>query len=496
MATQTPNLGLTLPGNGEDVGDWDEPLNGNFTLIDTAVGGVQTELSDAASGVGTLAMFLGVSLNLADGTLKAVPDIVTAENTFLYGYLINGTTLPAFTLKGQLDNLGTEVWNARELSATLKDAEAARAFAFPNQMVSGLANSNGYPTYAGFTGASAKLDGSSTPIVMMINGYMARIRTLASLTIAGTNGDTYFIYATRQPTGVVIVDGSAGNNGSTSADVNSNYTLFNDSTANFNLAGVQVGDYLTLMNTSDAGSFLVQSVVSATQLKIVGNFPVGGLSGINYQVFDRYAVTLGYVISSGSVPANSLVVAEVDWAAGTISAIRPRCYHNDFIGEWRSVTAASLYSSPQIFTHYMGTDKLEVAVQVSQANDGSASVEELSLGQITNSLGVSLTNTLSVALAALGTMTPSSGTLSGTPSGSLANALAAGVATSPTPFAALTGTLAAAITGTVNETRSVSMKWDRNSAYVRGLYSTVFYTDYSGTVQTAGYIRVVARRRG
>jgi hypothetical protein len=38
----TPNIGLSVPIRGTDVGTWDLPVNGDFTLLDSMLGGVTT----------------------------------------------------------------------------------------------------------------------------------------------------------------------------------------------------------------------------------------------------------------------------------------------------------------------------------------------------------------------------------------------------------------------------------------------------------------------
>jgi hypothetical protein len=511
MSSSTPNLGLVLPGNGEDVGDWDEPLNTNFGIIDTQVGDIIAEIAAAASGVGTLSQFLAVSLDLTTGALLPVPEVAEAENTFLYGYLINGSSTPNYNLKQQLDAVGTELWGARGGAASLKAAGASSAFEFPNQLVSGLSgviSSSPVPTFAGSTGLNVHIDGSTTPLMMMISGYTARIRTLALATVPSTTGNGYLVCATQQPNGTVVVDGSGGTNGSTGADTLGNMTLFTDLTTNFTTQNVQVGDYITLINGNDAGTYLIQAIGGSlqspgsniNQLQIVGNFPVGLQSAISYQIFDPLGVVLSVVAPAGAVPgavpSNSLAIAEADVSGGTISAVRPRNYKNDFIGAWQAVSVAGPVIMPEvIYTHYLGTDKLDIAVQISQANDGSAPVEEIALGQVSNNLSVAITNALTLTLATLGQISPSSGTLTGAPSGSLANALATGSPPAAN-FEALSGSISAALSGTVIETRSLALKWDRNSVHVKGLVSGILYTDYTGTAQTAGYLRVVARRRG
>ena len=52
MATQTPNLGLTLPVGSENVSR--QVINGNNTLIDTFAGGVNTAMDQMGSNLGIL----------------------------------------------------------------------------------------------------------------------------------------------------------------------------------------------------------------------------------------------------------------------------------------------------------------------------------------------------------------------------------------------------------------------------------------------------------
>jgi hypothetical protein len=485
MATTTPVLGLVLPGNGEFTDDWDQPINNNATIIDTTIGTIQTLLQNAAGSTADLTTRLAVSLN-PDGTLLPVPDILAAQNSFLFGYVDPANTPTAYTLKQQIDNLGKELWYARAASATLLDALAAAQFGFPNQIVSGTQNVNGYPTYISNSSNIVRFDGSVTPIVLMIGGYTARVRTLAPVTISGAAG-TYYIYAARNIGGVVVVDDSTGTaNGATSADGLGNMSIFTDSTEDFTTLNVNPGDLLTITDGNDAGAYLISAVAPAGytnfQLQIVGHFPIGNQSGAHYTITDPLAPTLSAVISSGSAPANSIIIGEADFDGTAVTASRPRAYRNDFVGEWRSVTVAGPQVLPeQIFNHWLGTDKIDVVVQVSQANDGSAPVEEISLSQLVSSLGVSLNNTLGVNVT--------NGTLAFTP-GSGGGSLGGSVAGN------LTGGLSSSLTGSVGETRSLAMQWDRNQVKVKGLTSGVLYTDYNGVVQTGGYLRVLARRRG
>ncbi|HUU09066.1 MAG TPA: hypothetical protein VM431_00830 [Phycisphaerae bacterium] len=48
-STYTPNLNLEKPGHGDHAGDWDQVLNANFDLLDTAAWRVPVRTDDPAS---------------------------------------------------------------------------------------------------------------------------------------------------------------------------------------------------------------------------------------------------------------------------------------------------------------------------------------------------------------------------------------------------------------------------------------------------------------
>jgi len=53
MSTTSTNKGMTLPANGEYIGTWDQPLNGDLTILDSALGGT-THLTATTGGTVTL----------------------------------------------------------------------------------------------------------------------------------------------------------------------------------------------------------------------------------------------------------------------------------------------------------------------------------------------------------------------------------------------------------------------------------------------------------
>lgn len=70
MSSYTANKNLELPGNGEYVDTWNVPLNGDMTIIDTSLGGVQN--LNATSGNATLSAnaYQNLSLNIT-GAMSA-----------------------------------------------------------------------------------------------------------------------------------------------------------------------------------------------------------------------------------------------------------------------------------------------------------------------------------------------------------------------------------------------------------------------------------------
>ena len=110
MATSSNFLKLSLPGNGEFVDSWDEPMNDNSLKIDVFAESVEDELSAARFSLSSLAAFLGVGHNV-DGTLKATAEVEDARSSSFYGDK-NQSTDVAFSLdqrieEGDLDDTVT-----------------------------------------------------------------------------------------------------------------------------------------------------------------------------------------------------------------------------------------------------------------------------------------------------------------------------------------------------------------------------------------------------
>lgn len=470
MATKTPFLKLELPANGEYQDTWDSPLNDNLAAIDLFAEQVKTEIISARFGKTSLADFLEVG-HEPSGELKPAPEVATARNSKIFGD--EDEDEDDLSLKARLDLGDREIWKAREGYENLRSALAARLTAPVSSMIlSGKMNGDGYPTWLGFTGANAQVDGSgATPLMLMIEGKICRVRNLEQVEISGASG-TKYLYADFEEDGRITVDGDsttpppASPNGTTFTD-GTKMRLFSDATKDFTGEDVRAGDVLTLLNSNDAGEYLIKEVAPASEndrLKIVGIFPQGALSSIDYSIADPLGVTLGF--STSETPtAGRVYIAEVDFDGANITAVRARHFKDVFIGEWRAVDVSG--GSPtfeEIWNHKLGSDLVAVSVQVSQADDGSAPVEELSLAILGNNQIFSFADTLS--------FNPG------------------------TSDASLTGSVTASLTGAYYMERSVFAQWSKNQVLVKNAVSARFYRDYGGVARQVGFIRVIMRRWG
>lgn len=505
MASKTSFLELLLPGFGEYRDAWWEPLNNNFTAIDEAIEEVTTEVTEARQGKTSLLQFLQVAHN-NDGSLIATPEVIAARNSFLYGHR-DPDSNALFQLATRLRQADSETWLARSGAASILDMLAFRERG-GNMVLTGTANANGYPTWMGFTGANVSVDGSVTPIWLLVDGKLSRIRTNKTVTLSGGAGVKY-LYATFQADGTVTVDGDsstpppASAAGTTSSDTVPEARVFTDVTKDFTTEDVQVGDLLELLTGGDAGEYLLLEVpynATPTQLRIKGKFPVGGLSSIDYNIRDPLGVELGFD-TADTPTAGRIYLGEADWDGVAVTAVRPRHFKDTFISEWRAVDVSG--GSPlfnEAFQHALGSTKLDVAVQVSQANDDSQPVEELSLAQLTSSLAYTPGNgTLAVGIgtlaATIGTLAVSAvGLSAGDQTITAQPALSGAPALTGTPT--LSGTVGGALTGSVAMNRSVAAQWTKNQLNVKNVHSAVFYKDFADVVRQTGYIRVVVRKRG
>ena len=240
---------------------------------------------------------------------------------------------------------------------------------------------------------------------------------------------------------------------------------------------MQPGDKLTLIDGNDAGEYFIEEIAPDSnndQLKIIGLFPNGGLSSINYTIIDPLAVTLGFA-STETAAANRIFIGEADFDGAAVTAVRPRQYLDVYVGDWRSIDVSGPSTFEEVWNHYLGSDQLSVVVQVSQADDGSTHVEEMSLATLEDTLTVN--GTIGSLVYNAGSFNPGSGDATYTDGN-------------------ISGTPGASRSGDILPDRSVKYKWDRNTVTVKNAVASKFYTDYDSNVRQTGFIRVVVRKRG
>ena len=500
MSNRTAFLTLEQPQNGEYVDNWEIPVNDNSAKIDAWAGDIDNEVTEARGNKTSLALFLAVGHDTT-GNLLPTPEMTNSRNSPVYGSRDDGGS---YNLKKRIDQGDWEVLHAREGEASLKTNLSLHHVENNSMILNGGKDGNGYPTWAGYANDAFTVD--TPPIVdFLIAGYRCHLRDITSIDLTGTE-TTKYVYAQYQPDGVVVVDRSGDTAGVTSVDTLAEKRIFSDSGTNFQTSGVMPGDLLQILNTLDEGTYIIEEVgygdptVDYTKLKIIGTFPAGGLSGIAYQIVDPLAVTLGYDATEPT-DADKLTISEADFGVtpDIITAIRPRHFKKTFVGEWKAVDVTTILDFEKIWDHRLGTNILDVSVQVSSANDGSQPVEELSLADLNASFTLTRTQgDLATDIGTLGlTGDVDNGTLVLTPntpqvltgdvdSGTLAL----------TGDPELTGDIVYDLAASVVLTRSVKVKWGRNQIWVKNSVSGRFYKDYAGTEKTTGFIRVIIRKRG
>lgn len=546
-------LDLILPGYKEYRESWWSPLNNNFMAIDAWAEATEFELVEARFSSVSLKSFLEVAHNV-DGTLKATDEVISSRNSAIYGYQ---TPEPAnFDLNARISQIEWEVFNAREAQANLRANHAIRE-TNATKIVSGAKDGNGYPTWMSFSGATVYVNGLTTPLMLAIDGKLARVRKLESLTISGGDG-TKFIYANYLPDwddGKIVVDGLAVSpavpNGTTSLDLGNNPIYFNDATQNFwpmkTAKEFLEGDLLGVIDSVEKGNYVVKEIIesitlgTSNQFSIIGLFPEGGVSSINYRIYDPMRCSLGFG-SSESPEEGRIYIGEADFAAGSITAVRARHFGDTFVGEWREVDITTGNGTPNLgtpvqgyyetkFAHNLGSDTLDISIQAKALN--GTTVEELTVATLdASTLNVAITDgktltknsTLSFVAPSHGldSFSPGTGNASfiqgsdnfdpGTSDASFTQGLDSfSPGTSNASFiqgtfvpGSLTGTIdytlggsvTGSLTGGVYTDSSVKLKWDKNYVWVKNAVISKFFKDYSGTARQTGYIRVVVRKRG
>jgi hypothetical protein len=495
MPTTTTNLNLTKPGLGEYTDTWHTPLNDNFTKIDEWAGKTELEITNARFTKSTLKAFLEVA-HSTDGTLLPTQETIDTRNSYLYGF-----EYTPYTVAAQTRLRDKEMWAARAGQASLKAATAYKqSLLTPSMILSGLSDPDGYPIYASLLGSKVVIDGTTTPLQLMIDGNLCRTRTQKEVLISGGTA-TYYVYAEYQADGVANVTGSSGSAGTDGT----NLCIHQDITKNYPTLDVQAGDVLRYTTPGALqGDYLVQEVSpggsgNESKIKTHHLFPQAGGS-LAYEVRDPLAVTYGFSATETAV-AGRLYIAEADYNGTNVTAVRPRHFKDTFVGAWHAVDVSSTPSFEEIWNHNLGSAALEVTVQASLVNTDLGDVEELDICRLGNTLSVT---------AGIGTLAAGAGTLAATTIGTTlttaTNATppdahthgftvtptATTIAGSPT----LSGSPTASLTGAVTPYSSVVVKYTKNQIWVKNAVPSAFFRDYGGSNRQTGYLRVIITKKG
>lgn len=380
MATKTPNLNLVLPANGEYFNIWDQPMNGNWTIVDTVVGSLQAEIVTARGSASSLDARLSVGLN-ADGTPIASAEIVAARVSSIYGGL-TPLAVPN-ELNDRLEDGDREVFTARSSLTALQDAVAFTGDQSPNNTVLSAANN-----FLTFTGPVVSLNGSVTSLIANINGYRQVVSTILTTTISGSAG-TYYLKLNRVGGGTQYLN-IITNTGTIGTYVtNGLLAMLTDLTTNFVTSGVKPGDVLNI--TGPGGNPNInQYVVFATntqdptnlttnQIAVVGQF-VNASTGLNYTLTDPVAPTLSFTGTAHAKTftrvSGSIYVGRCTFDGTNVTALTIYALQGKYVG----FTSVALSSGNYSLTipHNLGYFPNRVFFYGSQASDFSQPLDVMS----------------------------------------------------------------------------------------------------------------------
>ena len=522
MANYSNYLSLTLPGAGEYRDVWWEPLNRNLRAIDSWAMTIGQEIVDARFSMSTLAEFLAVGHDTT-GALKATTEAVAARNSPLYG--INEATQELSTLKPRLDSSDWEIWKARTGQASLADALAFRMQGGKSFILSGSKDSqtaDGYPDWLTVVGTTVTVNAAATNLWLSIDGKYRRVRTNiaieftaydatgsgSAVDLTDSDGTKYLYAKIDNELGEIVVDGDATvappdtPHGAVSTNDSGDYVFFNDLSPagkDFNALGVKSGDILNVLDSDNAGLYIIKQVTVGVenQIEIYGTFPVAlGQSGINYTIHDPLSVKVG-VDTVEVLETGKLYIAEIVVSSGSVTDYNPRHYGDTFISKWVALDSTVAPGiAEKVFYHGLNSDVLDISVQACATLGGE--VQELGTTTITANYDVEVTSTLAAVKSGsivylqpthapdsltVGDQTFTQGTFN---PGSVSENISV----------ALSGDVTAALTGAAAADNSVRLKWAKNQLWVKNAVAYSFFQSYSGVSITSGYLRVIVRKRG
>lgn len=447
MAKKTSYLGLILPALGEFFNQWNKPVNENFQKIDAFSEAFGAEVEEARGGSTTLDDRLSVALE-SDGTLKDVPEVVSARSSKIYG---SGNLSVFQSLDERLEQGDMEVLASRQGLGDMPASMAWGADFNPhNTLVSGPTNP------LTFSGAVVTLNGSVTPVVSNINGYRQVTGINDAHTIAGVAG-TYHLSLERQPTGKLIytIPATVGAVGIlTSTNKLSKFTATG---TNLVASGVKVGDVLEVTapgGNLNLGRWIVAETVvenptdlTNESVNIKGEFTSSstGLSAAFYRE------GLPVLSSTTSAPSklwesvsNKIYIGRCVFDGTNVTSLVTYPYNAKYEG-WQSISLLGGDFSIAV-AHSLGFIPKRISLFASQANDFSQALEPVSIAKMSS-----------------GSVSLSVGDQSAT----------------YTPPALR---------------RSVVVSFTDTVINIKNATNGIFYEDFSGVPQTSGYLYVVVER--
>jgi len=473
MATKTDFLNLVLPANNEYNNNWDTVLNENFRKIDLAIEEVTNEVQEARGSKTTVAEFLSIG-HFSDGSLRPTQEVMDARNSFMFGDDDGAGT--DYFLKERLQNSDKEIYTAREGLSSLSAgiARKSRDFDYPDMVVNGAKTALLQPNFMTGSGTEFQLNGTPTEIEFNIDGYYMRLRTDETVAVTGADG-TRYLYAQKPATPIVVLSRVTQQAGSTTTNpLNSNKVqLLQDTGVDFTVEDIKVGDILEIINTINAGQYLVAEIAPAgnvNQIKVVGRF-ASVITNINYKISDPLKPVFG-VDTTISAVSGKCYIGQGEYVSGALTTTITYAFKGKYESSYEAINVSSLPTFEKIFDHNLGYIPKKIFVYATQANDDSLPVEPLSIAGVGHDLVVAMSNTQSHTPGVF-----NAGTTDATFTGG-----------------ALVGDVTGALSGNVFATRSVMIKVTKTKVYVKNVRNNYFYRDYDGSDQQAGYLKVVCEK--
>jgi hypothetical protein len=222
MSTTSTNKGMTIPANGEYIGTWDQPLNGDLTILDNALGGI-TRLAATSGGTVTLstAQYQPLILNVTGAITADMTYIIPAgiggqwvvQNLTSGGYNVIVKTPVAFSGTGSISGATLTITATSSGALTIGSYVYGTGVPANTFIVSGsgpytLNNTvafSGTGTISGFTMTIATASSGQLRVGSVITGTGVTAGTYITAFVTGAGGaGTYTVSASQTVTSTVL----------------------------------------------------------------------------------------------------------------------------------------------------------------------------------------------------------------------------------------------------------------------------------------------------